>query len=65
MKYVAYTCGINTPPYVIVKNLHQINKAISKLSFPLFIKPAKAGDSLGIDADSLVKNEAGLQKKSC
>jgi len=63
MKYVAYTCGINTPPYVIVKNLHQINKVKSKLSFPLFVKPAKAGDSLGIDADSLVKNEYGLEKK--
>ena len=63
MKYVAYTCGINTPPYVIVRNLNQINKAASTLSFPLFIKPGKAGDSLGIDADSLVKDEAGLRKK--
>ncbi|MEP6926124.1 MAG: SET domain-containing protein-lysine N-methyltransferase [Ginsengibacter sp.] len=63
MKYVAYTCGINTPPYVIVKNLSQVNKAISRLAFPLFIKPAKAGDSLGIDRDSLVKNEMALKKK--
>ena len=63
MKYVAYTCGINTPPYVLVKNLHDINEVVSRLSFPLFIKPAKAGDSLGIDADSLVKNRAGLERK--
>jgi D-alanine-D-alanine ligase len=63
MKYVAYTCAVNTPPYVLVKNLNQINDVISKLAFPLFIKPAKAGDSLGIDADSLVKNEMGLKKK--
>ncbi|MEO8763833.1 MAG: SET domain-containing protein-lysine N-methyltransferase [Ginsengibacter sp.] len=63
MKYVAYTCGINTPPYVIVKNLQQVSKAILKLNFPLFIKPAKAGDSLGIDADSLVNDESRLEKK--
>ena len=63
MKYVAFTCGVNTPPYVLVKNSNQINEIISKLNFPLFIKPAKAGDSLGIDADSLVKNESGLKKK--
>jgi D-alanine-D-alanine ligase-like ATP-grasp enzyme len=63
MKYVAYTCGIKTPPYVIVKNLHQVKHTISKLGFPLFIKPAKAGDSLGIDADSLVHDQAALEKK--
>jgi len=63
MKYVAFTCGVNTPPYVLVKNSNQINEIISKLNFPLFIKPAKAGDSLGIDADSLVKNETDLKKK--
>src|SRR5665647_565238 len=63
MKYVAFTCGVNTPPYVLVKNSNQINEIISKLNFPLFVKPAKAGDSLGIDADSLVKNESGLKKK--
>jgi D-alanine-D-alanine ligase len=64
MKYVAYTCGVNTPPYVLVKSLQQLKDVTSKLSFPLFIKPAKAGDSLGIDGDSLVKNLAGLEMKA-
>ncbi len=63
MKYVAFTCGIKTPSYVLVKNLQHISEAVDKLSFPFFIKPAKAGDSLGIDADSLVKDKAGLEKK--
>jgi D-alanine-D-alanine ligase-like ATP-grasp enzyme len=63
MKYVAFTCGVNTPPYVLVKKSNQINEIISKLNFPLFVKPAKAGDSLGIDADSLVTNESGLKNK--
>ena len=30
------------------------------MNFPLFIKPAKAGDSLGIDKHSLVKNKEEL-----
>ena len=38
MKYVAYTCGINTPPYVIVKELHQINKVISQIKLSSFYK---------------------------
>ena len=63
MKYVAYTCGVKTPPYVLVKNVSQLDDVTARLSFPLFIKPAKAGDSLGIDADSLVKNAAGLKRK--
>ncbi|MEO8412185.1 MAG: SET domain-containing protein-lysine N-methyltransferase [Ginsengibacter sp.] len=63
MKYVAYTCGVNTPAYVTVKSLDQVPDILSKMAFPLFIKPAKAGDSLGIDTDSLVKNETGLIKK--
>ncbi|HVZ95610.1 MAG TPA: SET domain-containing protein-lysine N-methyltransferase [Chitinophagaceae bacterium] len=63
MKYVAYTCGVNTPPYVLVRNLDQLNEVTAKLSFPLFIKPAKAGDSLGIDDDSLAHNKEGLKKK--
>jgi D-ala D-ala ligase C-terminus/SET domain len=63
MKYVAYTCGVYTPAYTIVKSVQQVSRATSRLKFPLFIKPAKAGDSLGIDADSLVKTRAGLEKK--
>ncbi len=63
MKYVAYTCGVNTPPYVLVRSMDQLNEITAKLSFPLFIKPAKAGDSLGIDDDSLVHNNEGLKKK--
>src|SRR6185312_13180568 len=63
MKYVAYTCGVQTPDYLLVKNINQVDEVVSKLSFPLFIKPAKAGDSLGIDGDSLVNDRNSLQKK--
>ncbi|MBS4044627.1 MAG: SET domain-containing protein-lysine N-methyltransferase [Chitinophagaceae bacterium] len=61
MKYVAYCANVKTPAYQIItskKDLSQI-----QLQFPLFVKPAKAGDSLGIDKNALVKNIDELQKQ--
>ncbi len=64
MKYVSYTCGVKTPAYALLNEETDINNAIENLRFPLFIKPAKAGDSLGIDEDSLVNNENDLLIKT-
>ncbi len=63
MKYLAYCEGIKTPGYVIIDELNKIEEAIKHLSFPLFVKPAKAGDSLGVDEHSLVHNKIELQQK--
>jgi D-alanine-D-alanine ligase len=46
-----------------MEHLDDIEKALNKLSFPLFVKPAKAGDSLGVDRFSLVENKEALIKK--
>ncbi len=60
MKYVAYTAHVKTPNAIVVSqsDFEPIN-----LQYPLFVKPTKAGDSLGIDNNSLVKNESELQTK--
>jgi D-alanine-D-alanine ligase len=63
MKYVAYTQGIKTPGYKVISNIEQINEPVAPLEFPVFIKPAKAGDSLGIDQDSLCRDEVSKKKK--
>lgn len=63
MKYVAYTEGVKTAAYCIIKNALHINKQIQHLQFPLFVKPAKAGDSLGIDENSLAQNIEELENK--
>jgi hypothetical protein len=47
MKYVAHTRGVPYPRFT------QSAVDIGQLRFPMFVKPAHAGDSLGIDADSL------------
>lgn len=63
MKYLAYCEGVNTPGYVIISELKDVDQAVKYLSFPLFVKPAKAGDSLGVDEHSLVHNKIELQQK--
>lgn len=64
MKYVAYTCGVSTPPFKIIKEETSLNEIVADMQFPIFIKPAKAGDSLGIDEASLVNNEKDLLNKT-
>jgi len=63
MKYVAYCEGIKTPAYALVETIDEINTECKHLKYPLFVKPAKAGDSLGIDDHSLVNNKDELKQK--
>lgn len=63
MKYVAYTEGISTPAYALVDTVDDVDKECMHLKFPLFVKPHKAGDSLGVDEHSLVKNMDELKQK--
>lgn len=63
MKYLAYCEGVKTPGYVIIHELKDVDEAVMHLKFPLFVKPAKAGDSLGVDEHSLVHTKIELQQK--
>ncbi len=63
MKYVAYTEGVKTPAYALVENGDDPAVVCRHLKFPLFVKPAKAGDSLGVDEQSLVHGTLELQQK--
>jgi hypothetical protein len=63
MKYVAYCEGVKTPGYFIIEQPADIDKVRQFLSYPMFIKPAKAGDSLGIDDNSVLRNKKDLLKK--
>lgn len=64
MKYVAYTAGVKTPAFALIESLDDLEKECGHLQYPLFVKPDKAGDSLGVDDNSLVSNKAALLKKS-
>jgi D-alanine-D-alanine ligase-like ATP-grasp enzyme len=63
MKYVAYCQGVKIPQYVLIEKIEDVKEAVKKLSFPLFVKPAKAGDSLGVDEHSLVHTKKELTDK--
>ncbi len=64
MKYVAFTEGIATPAYALIAEMEDIETECDHLRFPLFVKPAKAGDSLGIDEHSLVEDTQQLRTKA-
>ncbi len=63
MKYVAYTQGVLFPAFAESIADTDCEAALAQLRFPLFVKPAHAGDSLGIDADSRVETIAALRAK--
>ena len=63
MKYVSYCEDVPTPAYRAITQLSEIEEAATALRFPLFVKPAYAGDSLGVGRDSLVRDKPALEKK--
>lgn len=63
MKYVAYCEGVATPQFICIDEGKEASALGNKLNYPLFVKPVKAGDSLGIDEHSLVNNPVELEKK--
>ena len=63
MKYVAYTAGVKTPLGTTLTKKSIIADTVTNLCYPLFVKPSKAGDSLGIDNNSLINNEDELTQK--
>lgn len=64
MKYVAFAAGVATPGHVVVASMDDIHRwvtsAANPLRFPLFVKPAHAGDSRGIDDNSRVETPDAL-----
>lgn len=63
LKYVAYCEDVPTPAYALLEKEEDIQTIPAELRFPLFIKPAHAGDSLGVNEESLANNRSGLEKK--
>jgi len=59
MKYVAHTRGVRYPRFAC-----EVEDALRQLTFPMFVKPGHAGDSLGIDADSLCHTADEVRAKA-
>ena len=54
---------IKTADFFVTNPEEHQNEASIPISFPLFIKPVKGGDSRGIDCNSVVKNFSSFKKK--
>ena len=63
MKYVAHVAGVRIPAYEVVERARDLPRVMTALTFPMFVKPSWAGDSLGIDAQSLCRDAAALTSK--
>jgi D-alanine-D-alanine ligase len=63
MKYVAYCEGVRIPAYALINSMEEIEKSVTHLKYPLFVKPAHIGDSIGVDEHSLVHNKEELLTK--
>lgn len=63
MKYVAHSVDVATPRHVVVGPEDDAEAAVLRagLRFPLFVKPARAGDSLGVDEHSCVADALALR----
>ena len=64
MKYLAYCQDVKTPNAHTINSLDEATALGGTATFPLFVKPAKAGDSLGIDHSSLVHDATELINKA-
>lgn len=58
-KLVFADLGIPQVPYVVINDKYKINDVINKLQFPMIVKPANGGSSIGI---SKVNNKKELVK---
>ena len=63
MKYLAFCESVKTPAHAVIESYEEIDTLPGNLQFPLFVKPAKAGDSLGVDDQSKANNLEDVKKK--
>jgi len=65
MKYAAYSADVSTPAHRLITAADDLDDAIDDveraLGFPLFVKPAHAGDSLGVDDHALAPDADALR----
>ncbi|HOG28067.1 MAG TPA: hypothetical protein PLT35_02200, partial [Vicinamibacterales bacterium] len=64
MKLVAVSSGVTVPRWVLARTEADVAAAEAALRFPLFVKPAGYGDSMGIDERSLAATPAGLRRQA-
>jgi len=63
MKQLLRAAGLDTPGYVIARRGDDVTSAVAALDFPVFVKPARGGSSIGITkVDSPDQLQAALDE---
>ena len=62
-KKIMRIAKVKTADFFITTPKEHLSASSIPISFPLFIKPIKGGDSRGIDADSIVYNYSSFKEK--
>lgn len=62
-KKLTYNAGLKTALYASVPRGELLSHLPANMQFPVFIKPACGGDSIGIDAASLAHNALDMESK--
>lgn len=60
-KRVLASQGLPTPAFQVFESPHV--EVAPHLRFPLFVKPAREGSSIGVSADSIVRDAAALRRR--
>lgn len=63
MKYVAFCEQVKTPDHVLILPGDVPQEVTAGFTYPLFVKPAKAGDSLGINHQAKVNDADALTQQ--
>lgn len=59
-KRMAVDCGLKTPAWSIVRDIHDI-KLLDSIKFPVVVKPLYEGSSIGISQANLVYDQDGMK----
>jgi len=59
--------GVSTPPHLLIRNaaeLERMGPALDRLDYPWFLKLASEDASVGIIADNVARDRAGLERRA-
>lgn len=63
LKLIARYASARAPRFVLARTMDEVERAIQRLRFPLFVKPNEGGDSFGVDEDNLCRDGESLRRK--
>lgn len=64
MKMACHAVGVNFPAYVMLRSEADVELVLTRLRFPLIVKPPQGYSSVGLSRESRVEDEAALRRQA-